>query len=501
MNFSADSKLQSRGNFSINSRTQEPPAVLFTVKVTFDLALAVVNKFLFAEKGRYLSEAEVIVIKGAWDDDDYDDIANNSTYSLNYLQRGIAPRLWDLLSETIGHGQRVGKKNLRSFLEQLTEEYYVQFAPNKLQKFPVNHSVEIKGVIPSYTANFYGRTEELALIKELVTKQRCVMLVGVAGIGKSALAAKLLEELSLEFQPNFSCLIWKSVSHAPSLQDLVVELLELMQPFEPESSLPQNTQATISLLIKQLRSRRCLLVLDAFDALYQKNIFQERLDYSLFFCRLIQELAQSRLLLTSRFLPDDFDDLIAQDYPIQELKIEGLDPEAALQFLFDKGLNDKDNCTRIINIYRGNPSELETVANRVNHFFAGNAKVFLENKTTLFSSRFEAALNQMFGELLSLTQRQILIYIAEEIAQNQRPITFKKLLEDMKNKNNLSVPTLELIKAIEKLEKQSLVETIKDPITKEISFNLQPAIKKYIEIDPIGAVHESNCHPRIAFAS
>ncbi|MBD2451981.1 ATP-binding protein [Nostoc sp. FACHB-152] len=497
MTFSTNFKSQYPKPFSINLRQQDAPTLLFTPKVTFDLALAVVNKLVFAEKSRYLSEAEVAVMKGAWDDDEYDYIANNSTYSLNYLQRGIAPRLWDLLSETIGRGQRVGKKNLRIILEQFTEEYYINLATNESQK-----SVEVKGSIPSYKANFYGRTEELAQLKELVTKQRCVMLVGVAGIGKSALATKFLEDLSAEFQPNFSCLIWKSVSHAPSLQDLVIELIELIQPCESELSLPNNnTQAIISLLIKQLRSRKCLLVLDAFDALFQKNVFQEKLDYSLFFRRLIQDLNQSCLLLTSRFLPDEFDDLITPNSLIQELKIEGLDTKSAIQLLTEKGLTDKENCTRIAKVYRGNPSELEAVVHRVNHFFAGNAKLFLDNKSTIFSSKFEAALNQMFGDLLSLTQRQILIYIAEEIVQSQKPIGFSKLLKDMKIKHNL-VTTLELIKAIEKLERQSLVETIKDPITQEISFNLQPIIKKYIEIDPIGAVHESNnCYPKIAIAS
>lgn len=495
MNFSADSKIQYPDSSSIHLRQQEPPTVLFTVKVTFDLALAVVNKIVYAKKGRYLSDPEILVMKGAWDDDDYDDIANNSTYSLNYLQRGIAPRLWDLLSESIGRGQRISKKSLRNFLEQLTEEYYVQFAPDEPQK-----SLEVKGHIP-FTNNFYGRTEELAQIKELVAKQRCVMLVGVAGIGKTALAAKFLEELSLEFKPNFNCLIWKSLSHAPSLQELVVELLELLHSSESELSLPNNTQAMISLLIKQLRSRKCLLVLDTFEALFQRNVFQERLGYSLFFRRLIQDLNQSCLLLTSRFLPDEFDDLITPESLIEELKIEGLDTKSAMQFLVDRGLGDKENCTHIAKVYRGNPSELEAVVYRIKHFFAGNAKLFLDNKSTIFSSKLEAALNQMFGDFLSLNQRQILIYIAEEIVQGQQPITFNKLLKDMKSKYNL-VTTLELIKAIEKLERQSLVETIEDPLTKEISFNLQPIIKKYIEIDPIGAVHEStSCYPTIAIAS
>nr|AFS17243.1 putative DRNF1 [Nostoc flagelliforme str. Sunitezuoqi] len=501
MNFSADPIFQSSTPPPLSQTIKDLPEVLFTIKVTFDLALSVVNNFVFTKKGRYLSEAEIIVMMGAWDDDDYEEIANNSTYSLNYLQRGIAPRLWDLLSETIGHGERVGKKNLRKILEQITEEYYVQSAPDKQEKFPVNHSIEVKGRRPYDMSNFYGRTEELAQIKELIAKQRCVILVGVAGIGKSALATKLTEELSTKSQPRFDCLIWKSVAYAPSLQDLVGELLELVQSSEPELGLPKYTQAMISVLIKQLQSRRYLLILDGFEALFQRNVFHERLEYSLFFRRLIEELDQSSLLLTSRALPDEFDDLITAGHPIQEMKIEGLDMDAAMQLLSAKGLADKENCSQLIKIYRGNPSEMEAVVSRINRFFAGNIKRFIEKKTTFLSRKFETMLNQMFGQILSQIEQQVLIYIAEEMLLNSNPVSFTKLLDDVKQRQKASVSTLELIKAIEKLERQSLVESIKDPITKEISFNLQPLIKKYIEIDPLGLIHTPDISSDLAIAS
>jgi hypothetical protein len=172
-----------------------------------------------------------------------------------------------------------------------------------------------------------------------------------------------------------------------------------------------------------------------------------------------------------------------------------------MKLLSAKGLTDRENCNQLIQIYRGNPSEIEAVVNRINHFFAGSTKRFLENKTTFISSKFEAMLNQMFGQSLNLTQRQVLIYIAEEILLNLKPVSFTKLLYDIKQKQKGSVSTLELIKALEKLERQSLVESIKDPITKEISYNLQPVIKKYIEIDPIGVVHTSDTSAKLVIAS
>lgn len=53
--FSTESQFQAPTYSSLNQTGQESPKVLFTVKVTFELALAVADKLVFAKKGRYLS--------------------------------------------------------------------------------------------------------------------------------------------------------------------------------------------------------------------------------------------------------------------------------------------------------------------------------------------------------------------------------------------------------------------------------------------------------------
>jgi len=126
--------------------------------------------------------------------------------------------------------------------------------------------------------------------------------------------------------------------------------------------------------------------------------------------------------------------------------------------------------------------------------------VFFQDPTTLVSSKLEAMLNHFFGHVLTEIERNILIYIAEEIVSNTN-ISFTKLLSDIRQIQKASVSTLELIKALENLERQSLVESSKDPVTKEISFTLQPVIKKYILTDPQGLVRVSHALPNLAIAS
>ncbi|MBD2249447.1 NB-ARC domain-containing protein [Nostoc sp. FACHB-888] len=336
----------------------------------------------------------------------------------------------------------------------------------------------------------------------LVIEQRCVSLIGVPGIGKSALAAKLLTELSIESQPKFDCFIWKSVSYAPLLQDLIADLIELTQPVEPEPGLPKYTQAMLTVLIKQLQSQRYFIVLDECEALFQTNNLEDRLEYKLFFRRLVEEQHKSCLFLTSRVWPNEFDVLIEADRPIQYLKLEGLDPDAAMQFLSALGLcNEEKRCSQLIQTYRGNPLELKAVSNRIHHFFASSTEKFFQDPTTLVSSRFQEMLNKVFGQGLSKIQRQIMIYLADKIVLNFQYISFNKLLMDLNQTHKISISTSELITALEGLEKNSLIESSKDPTTKEISFTLQPVIKKYITTDPLGLVHTSDASPTLAIAS
>lgn len=503
MDFSAESRLKSAAAPSVIPEQQRLLGQMFLVSVTFEEALIVANHLVLAERHTYLSEAEVLVIEGAWNNKEYQELSNNSIYSLNYLQRRIAPPLWNMFSKTIGNGERIVKKNLRYFLEQVTKKYKYQDILSKEQTHPVNKLVPIIGSKLPDVSNFYGREHELTRLKELVVRQRCVLLAGVAGIGKSALAAKLVAELTIESKPTFDCLIWKSVAHAPLIQELITDLIRLIKPLESSSNLLEHSsKPMISVLINQLQSRRCLLVLDASEALFQRNNFQHRLEYGLFFRRLTEELSESCVLLTSRVFPDQLESLIAAELPIDFLRIEGLEVNAALQLLSSKGLTDKEKCNKLIKTYRGNPTELKAVANRIHHFFASSAEKFFENPTTLVSDQFQEMLNQVFSQqVLSKTQRQIMIYLAEELTLDSSPINFTKLLIDMNNKQKELMSTSDLIRALEVLEKNSLIESNRDSVTKEISFTLQPVIKKYILTDPLGLVHTSDTSSELAIAS
>jgi hypothetical protein len=75
-------------------------------------------------------------------------------------------------------------------------------------------------------AVFYGRVAELTTLTTWVKDDRCrlVMILGMGGMGKTALATKLAHQL----QPHFTKIVWRSLRNAPPLDALIPELIRLL---------------------------------------------------------------------------------------------------------------------------------------------------------------------------------------------------------------------------------------------------------------------------------
>jgi hypothetical protein len=215
-------------------------------------ALELVNFETSQQIGRSLSEVEIALFKGAWEDENYEKIADRSGYSLNYLQRDIGPKFWKLLSQVLN--RKLNKTNLRGVLNQLTPlapepapEPKIIPRANQPALYPIDwgESIDID--------QFYGRKQEIATIKQWLIDDRCrlVALIGMGGIGKSSLAAKVGHEL----QTHFDFVIWRSLRNAPTVEGLLTDLV-------PFLSYQQDDKCTIDRLFHWLREFRCLVILD-----------------------------------------------------------------------------------------------------------------------------------------------------------------------------------------------------------------------------------------------
>jgi hypothetical protein len=90
--------------------------------INFDFkdAVRVANQALFVREKRNLTDVEIIVLEGAWNRLEYDQIAARHQYATSYLSQDVAPKLWKLLSDALG--EKVKKSNFKEALKRRWEQ-------------------------------------------------------------------------------------------------------------------------------------------------------------------------------------------------------------------------------------------------------------------------------------------------------------------------------------------------------------------------------------------
>ena len=323
-------------------------------------------------------------------------------------------------------------------------------------------------------SNFYGRIQELATLSQWLGTERCqlVGLLGIGGIGKTALSVKLTKHL----QANYDAVVWRSLRHGPPIENLLVDLL---QSLAPGTATNHQWQTLLSQLMAHLRQYRCLLVLDNWETLLASgagsahvHAGQHKPEYE-GYCELLRSLGetphQSCLILTSREKPATLAEL--EGPVVRVLALNGLDPEKAIPLLTQKGLTGELTAfQQLIEFYEGHPLGLKIVATAIQDIFAGDIQAFLDEGITVFNG-LRILLDQQFQRLSHLEQD-----VMYWLAINRDPVTLAELRQDL----IFPVPLPNLLEAIEALRRRSLCV-----VTQSIGeagvpqFTLQPVLMEY----------------------
>jgi hypothetical protein len=114
-------------------------------------------------------------------------------------------------------------------------------------------------------AGFHGRADELATLRRWVVADRCrvVALLGLGGIGKTMLAARLARDVA----PQFDRVYWRSLHNAPPPSEWLAGAIGFVS--NQQTLPPEGEAAQLRLLLELLRQRRCLLVLDNLETVIQ----------------------------------------------------------------------------------------------------------------------------------------------------------------------------------------------------------------------------------------
>ncbi len=179
--------------------------------------------------------------------------------------------------------------------------------------------------------SFYGREWEQARLTRWLVDEGCrlVGVLGLGGIGKSALAVSVMHQVAERFE----VVIWRSLRDAPACEALLDSCLQILAP-QPQRHALVDLEQRLDLLSEYLRGRRALIVLDNLETLLEEGADTGRMrpgyeGYERLLRRAGELEHQSCLLFTSREKPIDFIPLEGGQSPVRLLRLARLSPSPA----------------------------------------------------------------------------------------------------------------------------------------------------------------------------
>ncbi len=491
--------------------------------MTIEDALLIVDAALMQ---RRLNNVQELLFRQSWEGKKYQEIGEMSGYDAAYI-RDVGYRLWQTLSESLG--ERVTKNNLQVVFRRqamkmsagrmsqvqgsvalpytrLSNQLMVENHEFITQACDMTNSSETSelgstsNVIDFIKAKeskqrdwgnaidtsiFFGREAELAALKQWIICDRCrlVGIFGIGGIGKTAFAVKLAEQI----QDDFEYVIWRSLRNAPPIEEMLGDLIKFLSN-QPEIDLPNTADRLLSCLMNYLRNNRCLLILDNAESILQSGAptgcYRQGYEgYSDLLRQVGETRHQSCLILTSREKPDELSPPDGETLMVRSLQLPGLKDEALSIFI--KGLSDTTAASgkKLIDYYRGNPLALKVVSRSIQELFDGDIAEFLTHGTSVFSG-IRHLLEQQYNRLSDL-EKQVMYWLAI----NREPVSALELLDDI-------VPIVsksKLLEALCSLRWRSLIEKSSS------GFTQQPVVMEYVTDQLIEQAYEAIIKGEVEF--
>ncbi|MEM7757964.1 MAG: DUF1822 family protein [Cyanobacteria bacterium P01_A01_bin.40] len=428
----------------------------------FDTALDYVNSVLRDKTGKELTKPEITIFKGSWQGMTYEQMANSSSYSTNYLMRDIAPKLWKTLSAVFQ--ENIGKTNFRLKLCNLYELSPEEIHQKIIKPSTVRNPSRFDwGDFLSTPLFYVDRRAELETLQQWIVEEKCQLLNiwGLSGSGKTL----LMQSLGKLIQQEYEVVIWKNLALAPTLTELIDDLLKSFNIHE------KNQIKLLPNLMAMIRSHRCLIMLDGMEAILQPHTLTGKYlpgyeDYATFWRTMEESSHQSCIVTTS--LENYRVASKSHNASIRNWKLSGLSQQEAKTLLTADNLNIDESGENLIAYYQGNPAFLIFVGQIIRELFNSNIQEFLATNSLMFSE-IERLLNKSFSRL-SVLETEILYWFAGE----SRPMSLLEIQKVI----TLSIYPVELIEALKSLVQRALIET--NQIEQCSVFVLSPIIREFV---------------------
>ncbi|MCM1981315.1 NB-ARC domain-containing protein [Lyngbya confervoides] len=447
--------------------------------VHLDELIGVVDTLVSRKTHKHLRDIDVAVLRGAWAGQKYEEIAEDYNYTCQYLKKDVGPKLWRLLSQVLE--EKVSKKNFRSALERIGHQYLRDFPQSSLgcedwgtqpeQTYQLAYSSLRDWGDATESESFFGREADLQQLQSWVLQENCrlVMLLGMGGIGKTALAVRLAQAVQAEYE----FVLWRSLRNAPPLAELMTDAVKFLSR-QTEIQLPEDPDQQIGRLLHYLRQSRCLIVLDNLESILASETTVGRYlpsyqDYRRLFQAVGEQPHQSTLLVTSREKTREVGILESVAGPVRTWVMPGLDLASTRSIFRSKGCYgvEAEALEAITEHYGGNPLALKIVAAAIQDLAGGDAAElmpFLRQGFLQFED-IDDVLTRQFNRL-SVAEQQVLYWLAI----NREPLSLPDLMQDL----IADAVIRQITEVIQSLTRRSLLEHHRHRLS------LQPVVMEYI---------------------
>jgi WD40 repeat protein/transcriptional regulator with XRE-family HTH domain len=318
--------------------------------------------------------------------------------------------------------------------------------------------------------DFVGRTAELATVRDWVLRDHCRLIgvLGMGGIGKTSIAAKLAQEVA----PAFERAYWRGLRNAPPVTDWLAGAIGILS--DQQVVPPEGEANQLAILLRLLRDQPNLLVLDNFETLLEPGQREGRYrdgfaGYGSVLQAIGQTSHQSCVVVTSREAPPDWS--LLGGGAVRALELGGLGvPEGQLLLAHKQLSGDEEAWADLIAHYGGNGLALKVVGETIRQVFGGDIGAFLA----------ESGADGVFGGIRRLLAEQIERSSPVErnvlrvLAVEREPVVITELLAELAPRDSRGA----LVESIEALRRRSLVERAETAGTP--AFTLQSVVLEYV---------------------